>query len=57
MLKDALVSDAVEEIAKIGVPSDEEIDLLSSDYMKRINQIPLQEYKGQTDGAASQTGY
>lgn len=45
MLKDALVSDIVEEIAKIGVASDEEIDLLSSDYMKRINQIPYKNTK------------
>lgn len=45
MLKDALVSDTVEEIAKIGVASDEEIDLLSSDYMKRINQIPYKNTK------------
>ncbi len=45
MLKDALVSDTVEEITKIGVASDEEIDLLSSDYMKRINQIPYKNTK------------
>lgn len=35
----------MEEIAKIGVASDEEIDLLSSDYMKRINQIPYKNTK------------
>ncbi len=45
MLKDALVSDTVEEIAKIGVASDEEIDLLSSEYMKRIDQIPYKNTK------------
>ena len=45
MLKDALISDTVEEIAKIGVAPDEEIDLLSQDYMKRINQIPYKNTK------------
>ena len=45
MLKDALISDTVEEIAKIGVAEDEEIDLLSQDYMKRINQIPYKNTK------------
>ena len=35
MLKDALLSDAVEEVAKIGVAADEEIDLLSSQQAKR----------------------
>ncbi|MBD5258795.1 MAG: type I restriction endonuclease subunit R [Barnesiella sp.] len=45
MLKDALISDSVEEIAKIGVASDNEIDLLSSDYMKRLDQIPYKNTK------------
>ena len=45
MLKDALISDSVEEIAKIGVASDDEIDLLSSDYMKRLDQIPYKNTK------------
>lgn len=45
MLKDALMSDAVEEIAKIGVAEDEEIDLLSAEYMKRLEQIPYKNTK------------
>lgn len=45
MLKDALISDAVEEIAKIGVAEDEEIDLLSAEYMKRLEQIPYKNTK------------
>ena len=45
MLKDALISDSVEEIAKIGVASDDEIELLSSDYMKRLDQIPYKNTK------------
>lgn len=45
MLKDALISDSVEEITKIGVAADEEIDLLSAEYMKRINQIPYKNTK------------
>lgn len=45
MLKDALLSDAVEEVAKIGVAADEEIDLLSSEYMKRLDQIPYKNTK------------
>ena len=45
MMKDALISDSVEEIAKIGVASDDEIDLLSSDYMKRLDQIPYKNTK------------
>lgn len=45
MLKDVLASDAVEEIAKIGGAPDEEIDLLSTEYMKRINQIPYKNTK------------
>lgn len=45
MLKDALLSDAVEEVAKIGVATDEEIDLLSSEYMKRLDSIPYKNTK------------
>lgn len=45
MLKDALMSDAVEEVAKIGVAADEEIDLLSAEYMKRLEQIPYKNTK------------
>lgn len=45
MLKDALLSDAVEEVAKIGVAADEEIDLLSSEYMKRLDLIPYKNTK------------
>lgn len=45
MIKDALTSEAVEEIANIGVAADEEIDLLSSEYMKRLSQIPLKNTK------------
>ncbi len=45
MIKDALTSEAVEEIANIGVASDEEIDLLSADYMKRLSQIPYKNTK------------
>lgn len=45
MLKDALLSDSVEEVAKIGVAADEEIDLLSSEYMKRLNSIPYKNTK------------
>lgn len=45
MLKDALLSDAVEEVAKIGVAADEEIDLLSAEYMKRLDQIPYKNTK------------
>ena len=45
MLKDALLSDAVEEVAKIGVTADEEIDLLSSEYMKRLDLIPYKNTK------------
>lgn len=45
MLKDALLSDAVEEVAKIGVAADEEIDLLSSEYMKRLDSIPYKNTK------------
>lgn len=45
MLKDALISDSVEEIAKIGVASDDEIDLLSADYMKRLDLIPYKNTK------------
>lgn len=45
MLKDVLLSDAVEEVAKIGVAADEEIDLLSSEYMKRLDLIPYKNTK------------
>ena len=45
MLKDALLSDAVEEVAKIGVATDEEIDLLSLEYMKRLDLIPYKNTK------------
>ena len=45
MIKDALTSEAVEEISNIGVATDEEIDLLSSDYMKRLSQIPYKNTK------------
>lgn len=45
MLKDALMSDTVEEVAKIGVAADEEIDLLSVEYMKRLEQIPYKNTK------------
>lgn len=45
MLKDALMSDAVEEVAKIGVAADEEIDLLSAEYMKRLELIPYKNTK------------
>lgn len=45
MLKDALISDVVEEVAKIGVAADEEIDLLSAEYMKRLEQIPYKNTK------------
>ena len=40
MIKDALISETVEEIANIGVATENEIDLLSSDYMKRLAQLP-----------------
>lgn len=40
MIKDALISETVEEIANIGVNAESEIDLLSSDYMKRLAQLP-----------------
>lgn len=40
MVKDALISETVEEIANIGVAEESEIDLLSSDYMKRLAQLP-----------------
>ena len=45
MIRDALISEEVEEIAKIGVADGEEIDLLSSDYMKRLAKIPLKNTK------------
>ena len=45
MIKDALTSKTVEEITNIGVAADEEIDLLSSDYMKRLSQIPYKNTK------------
>ncbi len=45
MLKDALMSEAVEEVTKIGVAADEEIDLLSAEYMKRLEQIPYKNTK------------
>ena len=40
MIKDALISETVEEIANIGVNAESEIDLLSSEYMKRLSQLP-----------------
>lgn len=40
MIKDVLISETVEEIANIGVNAESEIDLLSSDYMKRLAQLP-----------------
>lgn len=40
MVKDALISETVEKIANIGVAEESEIDLLSSDYMKRPAQLP-----------------
>lgn len=45
MLKNAFLSDAVEETAKIGVANDKEIDLLSSEYMKRLDLIPYKNTK------------
>ncbi|MCD8296993.1 MAG: type I restriction endonuclease subunit R [Prevotella sp.] len=45
MLKDALISNEVEEINKIGVANDKEIDLLSSEYMERIEKIPYKNTK------------
>lgn len=45
MIKDALISETVEEIANIGVSAESEIDLLSSDYMKRLAQLPQKNTK------------
>ena len=39
------MSEAVEEVTKIGVAADEEIDLLSSEYMQRLDQIPYKNTK------------
>lgn len=45
MIKDALISETVEEIANIGVSEESEIDLISSDYMKRLAQLPEKNIK------------
>lgn len=45
MIKDALISETVEEIADIGVNAESEIELLSSDYMKRLAQLPQKNTK------------
>lgn len=45
MVKDALVSEEVTEIDNIGVASDEEIDILSKEYMKRLEKLPFKNQK------------
>ncbi len=45
MIKDALFSEEVAELDKIGVASDEEIDILSDEYMKRLERIPFKNQK------------
>ena len=41
MIKEALISQEVEEITKVGVQQEKEIDLLSSEYMERLKRIEL----------------
>ena len=41
MIKEALISQEVEEITKVGVHQEKEIDLLSSEYMERLKRIEL----------------
>mgnify|MGYP002624117888 CR=1 FL=1 len=45
MIKDALISQEVEEITKIGVKPEKEIDLLSSEYMERLMRLKLKNTK------------
>ncbi len=41
MIKDAIASDGVEEIFKLGEEDDSEIDIFNEDYLDRINRIKL----------------
>ena len=41
MIKEALISQEVEEITKVGVKQEKEIDLLSEEYMERLKRIQL----------------
>jgi type I restriction enzyme R subunit len=45
MIKDALSSDKVEEISKIGVNESGDIDILSQEYMERLQRIPYKNTK------------
>lgn len=45
MIKDALISEEVAELDKIGISSDEEIDILSGEYIKRLERIPFKNQK------------
>ena len=45
MIKDALISEEVVEIDKIGISSDKEIDILSNEYLKRLERIPFKNQK------------
>ncbi len=45
MIKDALISEEVTELDKIGIAADEEIDILSSEYFKRLESIPFKNQK------------
>jgi type I restriction enzyme R subunit len=45
MIKEALSSDAVEEIGKIGVNESDEVDILSEEYMERLQRLPYRNTK------------
>jgi type I restriction enzyme R subunit len=45
MIKDALISEDVEEISKIGVNETDEVDVLSKEYMERLQRIPQKNIK------------
>jgi type I restriction enzyme R subunit len=45
MIKEALTSDKVEEISKIGVNESGEVDILSQEYMERLQRIPYKNTK------------
>jgi type I restriction enzyme R subunit len=45
MIKEALTSDEVEEISKIGVNESDEVDILSQEYMERLQRIPYKNTK------------
>ena len=57
MIKEALKSDGVEEIFKMGKDQDKEHDIFDDDYLAKIEKIKLPNTKIKTIAAASGQGH